>query len=177
MLELPRTGVCCPACSFPPTSRPVPTEVGRKRLGRERLPLREGVGIWVDEPGIETVSLTIIRELSPRLPEYCGCSLAETPHIKHHHMHQKLTNSGDENCNVSMASLDRTARKSCFDVCLQSGLKSYHLTLSKRRRMVHKYSFPLDNTLDILRSKVPSHQPGWLIGWLLPGGKLQSMGI
>ena len=48
-------------------------------------------------------------------------------------------------------------------------------TWSKKHRKVHRYFYPLDNKLDILRNKVPFHQPGWLIGRLLSGGKLQSI--
>jgi len=58
-----------------------PTEVGRDRLSWKGVLVGEGVGVRVDES------------------EHGGRPLAESSHIKHHHVHQKLTNSVQQNAN------------------------------------------------------------------------------
>ena len=95
-----------PALSFPPSppsrpgwrsSWPGVTEVGGERLGREGFLFGLGEGVWVDEPRSSVKNWIFNWSF---LPEYGWSSLTETPHIKHHHIHQELSNSRDQNRNI-----------------------------------------------------------------------------
>ena len=85
----------------------VPTEVGWYRLSGEGFFVWEGIWIRVDQSETKSVSNLCCfyhqrhhyhhHPEQRCLPEYCRCSLTKAPHIKHHHMSEKLTNSENVN--------------------------------------------------------------------------------